>query len=97
MRVEKVGKDHWFVTWAFSIKEIAAEREGYDKTTVMGTIEFSGEYPGCPYCGRKELTLCSCGHLNCTVGTKYLHANGAGLKDSLVHIPVKLLLRDWII
>ena len=67
MRVEKIGKDNWLVTWAFPIKETAAKREGYDKTTVKGAIVFSDEYPGCPYCGGKELTLCSCGHLNCTV------------------------------
>lgn len=67
MRVEKTGKDQWLVTWAFPIKESAAKREGYDKTTVRGSIVFSDDYPGCPYCGRKELTLCSCGHLNCTV------------------------------
>ena len=66
MRVEKTGKDQWLVTWAFPIKDTAAKREGYDKATVEGTIEFSKEYPGCPYCGGKELTLCSCGHLNCT-------------------------------
>lgn len=67
MRVEKMEKDHWLVTWAFPIKETAAKREGYDKTTVKGDIEFSDEYPGCPYCGGKAFTLCSCGHLNCTV------------------------------
>lgn len=67
MRVEKFGKDHWIVTWAFPIKDTSAEREGYDKTTIKGNIEFSSDYPGCPYCGGHELTLCSCGHLNCTI------------------------------
>ena len=67
MRVERTGKDHWLITWAFPIKDIAAKREGYDKTSVRGAIEFAAEYPGCPYCGGKELTVCSCGHLNCTI------------------------------
>lgn len=67
MRVERVNQNHWLVTWAFPIKESAAKREGYDKTTVRGTIDFSPEYPGCPYCGGSALTLCSCGHLNCTI------------------------------
>ena len=67
MRVEKNGKDNWNVTWAFPIKESSAKREGYDKTTVKGNIQFSNEYPGCPYCGGTELTVCSCGHLGCTV------------------------------
>lgn len=67
MRVEKNGKDNWNVTWAFPIKENSAKREGYDKTTVKGNIRFSDEYPGCPYCGGTQLTICSCGHLGCTV------------------------------
>ena len=67
MRVEKTGKNQWLVTWAFPIKETSAKREGYDKTTVKGNIVFSNDYPGCPYCGRKEQTLCPCGHLNCTI------------------------------
>ena len=72
LRVEKTGRDKWLVTWAFPIKDAAAQREGYDKTTVKGNIEFDCNYPGCPYCGGHQMTLCSCGHLNCTV----LH-NGA--------------------
>ena len=42
------------------------KREGYDKTTVKGQIEFTDEYPGCPYCGSHQLTVCSCGHIGCT-------------------------------
>lgn len=67
MRVEKTGKNQWLVTWAFPIKESAAQHEGYDKTKVKGRIVFSNEYPGCPYCGRKEQVVCSCGHLSCTI------------------------------
>lgn len=67
MRVERAERDQWLVIWAFPIRESAAKRENYDKTTVKGAIAFADEYPGCPYCGRKELTLCSCGRLNCTI------------------------------
>lgn len=67
MRAEKISRDHWMITWAFPIKESSAKREGYDKTTIKGQIEFSEEYPGCPYCGGHHLTLCSCGHLGCTI------------------------------
>jgi hypothetical protein len=67
LRAEKHGKDNWLVTWAFPIKESSAKNEGYDKTAVKGNIAFSAEYPGCPYCGGRELALCSCGHLNCTI------------------------------
>ena len=67
MRVEKRGKNNWVITWAFPIKESSAKREGYDKTTIKGSLQFSGNYPGCPYCGGKNFTVCSCGHLNCTI------------------------------
>lgn len=67
MRVEKHGKDNWLVTWAFPIKESSAKREGYDKTTVKGNIQFADDYPGCPFCGGTQLTVCSCGHLSCTI------------------------------
>ena len=30
-------------------------------------IQFADEYPGCPYCGGTQLTLCSCGHSSCTI------------------------------
>lgn len=65
MRVQKAGRNKWFVTWAFPIKESAAKREGYDKTSVKGDITFTEEYPGCPYCGKTPVVVCSCGHLNC--------------------------------
>ena len=66
MRAEKVGINHWRINWAFPIKEASAKREGYDKTTVKGQIKFTDEYPGCPYCGGHQLTVCSCGHIGCT-------------------------------
>lgn len=67
MRTEKVGVDQWLFTWAFPIKESSAKREQYDKTTVNGSIGFSDEYPGCPYCGGRNITVCSCGHIGCTI------------------------------
>lgn len=67
MRVEKTGKDQWLVTWAFPINDTAAKREGYDKTTIKGDIVFDPDYPGCPYCGGTGWTVCSCGHLSCTI------------------------------
>ena len=67
IRAEKRGRDNWAFTWAFPIKEDSANREGYDKSSVKGNISFDGEYPGCPYCGGYSWTVCSCGHLSCTV------------------------------
>ncbi len=40
---------------------------GYDKATIKGNIQFADEYPGCPYCGGTQLTVCSCGHSSCTI------------------------------
>lgn len=67
MRAEGRGRDNWLVTWAFPIKESSAKREGYDKTTIKGNIQFTDDYPGCPFCGGTELTVCSCGHLGCSI------------------------------
>lgn len=67
IRMEKRGRDDWVCTWAFPIKEDAAKREGYDNSFVQGNISFTEEYPGCPYCGRDGWTVCSCGHLSCTI------------------------------
>ena len=30
-------------------------------------IQFADEYPGCPYGGGTQLTLCCCGHSSCTI------------------------------
>ena len=66
MRAEKVGRNHWNLNWAFPIKEAAAKREGYDKTSIGGDIEYDAEYPGCPYCGVAGFARCGgCGHLTC--------------------------------
>ena len=67
MRMEKTERDRWRATWAFPIRESSAKREGYDKTQVKGNLSFAEDYPGCPYCGGQRVTLCSCGHLSCTI------------------------------
>ena len=65
VRAEKVSSDNWLLTWAFPMKESSAVHEGYDKTNIKGSIEFSAEYPGCPFCDCKGFVLCHCGHLTC--------------------------------
>ena len=67
IRAAKIASRKWSFTWAFPIKEASAKREGYDKTSIGGDISNDREYPGCPYCGQRGFTVCSCGHLNCTV------------------------------
>lgn len=56
----------WKYTWAFSMEESTAKREGYSDTNIMGDIEPDREYPGCPYCKTKNFVICDkCKHLNC--------------------------------
>ena len=70
IRIEKRGDCVWVFDWAFAVRELAAEREGYDTTTVEGTICQGDRYPGCPHCGSKGVFLCSCGKLNCWDGVR---------------------------
>ena len=67
IRAEESDANGWCFTWAFPIKESAAKREGYDKTSVGGNLLLSEDYPGCPYCRQKSFVVCSCGHISCKV------------------------------
>lgn len=67
IRAEKTATNTWSFTWAFPIKEASAKREGYDHSSIGGNIIYDDDYPGCPYCGGRYFTLCSCGHLSCTI------------------------------
>lgn len=66
IRAELLSKNCWQLTWAFTVKESSARREGYDRTSISGSLEFASEYPGCPYCGSHQLAVCSCGRISCT-------------------------------
>ena len=67
IRAERVSHNGWRFTWAFPIKEASAKREGYDRTSIGGSIDCTDDYPGCPYCGQSNFTLCDCGHISCTI------------------------------
>ena len=67
MRTQLMEDGDWWRTWAFPMKESTGKREGYDKVSVSGDIVMTDEYPGCPYCGQKNITVCSCGHISCTI------------------------------
>ena len=66
IRAEMLAQNRWQLTWAFPVKESSARREGYDQTSIKGTLEFAPGYLGCPYCGSCQLTVCSCGRISCT-------------------------------
>jgi hypothetical protein len=67
IRIEERGND-WVRTWAFKINESKAKREGFDNTKMIGTMQPTSEYPGCPYCGAVDIALCSCGKIFCWSG-----------------------------
>lgn len=69
IRTEKNGVNSWVYTWSFPLKESAAKREGYDKTSIQGRIIHGSEFQGCPICSNKNLIACSCGHLSCWNGS----------------------------
>ena len=57
IRAEKIN-NKWHFTWAFPISKKMAGREGYDSTTINGSIMIDSEYPGCPYCTGKGFVHC---------------------------------------
>jgi hypothetical protein len=67
MRFEKMA-DSWMGTWAFAIEDTKVKKEGYDKNDIDGTFGFTEEFPGCPYCSRKNMVHCSCGNNTCWDG-----------------------------
>jgi len=66
IRVEKKDKD-WLMTWAFKMNEKKAVSEGYtEQKKLEGSFPLAENYPGCPYCGAKQLILCeNCGKISC--------------------------------
>ena len=67
VRFQKSGSG-WAYTWAFDIDEAAGKREGYNETVIVGLINPTSEYPGCPHCGVKSFVVCDgCHKLNCNV------------------------------
>ncbi len=65
MRIEERDND-WFRTWAFKITENKAKHEGYEKMKIIGSLQPTLEYPGCPYCGTSNIVHCgTCGKMSC--------------------------------
>ena len=78
IRSEK--RDHdWVRTWAFSLQEDMAQKEGLDKVQLTGSFYTDDEYPGCPYCGAKKCFVCgSCGKVSCYDGSEKIVCNWCG-------------------
>lgn len=50
----EIDGNKWLATWAFSIKERVAKYEGYTENQFPPDLIYSEEYPGCPYCKKRE-------------------------------------------
>lgn len=65
IRVELKEQGSWLADWAFAINAEAANREGYNKTTIRGAFGIGTGYPGCPYCSALSFFKCSCDKIGC--------------------------------
>jgi hypothetical protein len=54
VRIEIKDNKNWIATWAFPIKLEVAKREGYTANQFPRGIQYAPDYPGCPYCEKKE-------------------------------------------
>ena len=63
--IEKKGR-HCEFQWAFPLAQDKARREGFDRNSFSGEVQFAGEYPGCPYCGSTGFFQCGkCNAVTC--------------------------------
>ena len=66
VRTQKMQDQDWWRTWAFEIDDRRAKREGYDVTPVLGNLNCTEEFPGCPHCGSYSFVQCGrCKRLSC--------------------------------
>ncbi|GHU55075.1 hypothetical protein AGMMS49975_16500 [Clostridia bacterium] len=54
VRLEERDNNKLFATWAFPIKPEVAQREGYSESEFPPSIHYDNNYPGCPYCNKRE-------------------------------------------
>jgi DNA-directed RNA polymerase subunit RPC12/RpoP len=50
--------------------EQTAQREGYSSTSTVTVGGNDDTYPGCPYCGSKEMVKCGCDKIGCAGGIR---------------------------
>lgn len=62
VRIQKMADGDWKRTWAFPLREEVAKREGYDQSTVSGSLSETDAFPGCPYCGNRPFYQCGTCH-----------------------------------
>ena len=81
MRTQKMPDGDWRRNWAFPVNARQAKSEGYDKMEIRGSLRYEAGYPGCPYCGAKNLLQCGkCGKLTCWKGGRALVCGWCGIR-----------------
>ncbi len=87
MRVQKMPDNDWWRTWTFPIDEKRAHREGYDVTRILGNLNCTDDYPGCPYCGAMGFVECGrCGKLSCWSGEKSVKCEWCGVTMTSISV-----------
>jgi hypothetical protein len=66
IRFEEDAQKNWVGTWAFPVKISSGQREEYEKNSIKGSVSFTEDYPGCPYCKARNIVLCgTCKKVSC--------------------------------
>lgn len=68
--IDKIGRNLYSLIWAFKLNPQQAKNEGFGTSKVNGQLTLDSEYPGCPYCGSKQLVFCGCGAVMCYNGER---------------------------
>ena len=76
--VDKIQNGKYKIVWPFKINIETARREGYDSTSVRGSVDIDENFPGCPHCGSKQFWMCVCGHPICYHGQENLKCPNCG-------------------
>ncbi len=75
----------WFRTWAFPIDARRASSEGFDRNEIKGSLDYTEDYNGCPYCKTKTMVLCSrCGKLSCWNNEERITCGWCGLTGDVL-------------
>lgn len=68
IRIEK-RENTWVRTWAFPIKAMVAEREGFQSKMDLSNMKADATFQGCPHCESKTLVQCGdCKKIYCYEG-----------------------------
>lgn len=62
IRIQSDDGETWLKTWAFPVDMNRARREGYGQDQISGYYFVDESFPGCPYCGAKQVISCNICH-----------------------------------